>query len=355
MAFEREDYSSVLEEVRCFTSNADYSIINLECPVVLGDGKPITKNGPCLRCSPYGVKAINYAGFKCASLANNHFLDYGEDGVRQTLDSLNSQGIDHVGGGMSIEEASRVLYKDLDGQRIAIINCCEHEFSIATRTTAGSNPLNPIQQYYKIRDARANADRVLVIVHGGHEHFQLPSPRMVETYRFFIDAGADAVVGHHQHCFSGYEIYKGKPVFYGLGNFCFDSLKNHGRKWTEGYLVLFDFALETPDFSVIPYRQCADRPRIEILPDNSFKERIVELNAIIGNPELLNSKVEEYFTSCVNQYSSIFEPFMNRFYLGAIHRGFLPSLVGRRRKLVAANFVVCESHRDKLIHYLMNR
>jgi poly-gamma-glutamate synthesis protein (capsule biosynthesis protein) len=48
---------------------------------------------------------------------------------------------------------------------------------------------------------------------------------MVETYRFFIEAGADAVVNHHQHCICGYEVYKGKPIFYGLGNFCFDWAK----------------------------------------------------------------------------------------------------------------------------------
>ena len=97
------------------------------------------------------------------------------------------------------------MYKRKDGETLAIINCCEHEFSIADDDSAGANPLNPIQQYYKIKEARLNADYVLVIVHGGHEMYQLPSLRMVDTYRFFIDAGADAVVNHHQHCFSGYE------------------------------------------------------------------------------------------------------------------------------------------------------
>ena len=126
---------------------------------------------------------------------------------------------------------------------------------IATDTSAGSNPLNIVQQYYAIREAKNNATNVIVIVHGGVEHYWLPSPRMKETYRFFIDAGADAVINHHQHCYSGYEVFKKKPIFYGLGNFCFDGNKGN-KRWTTGYLVNLNLSENTVDFELIPYRQC---------------------------------------------------------------------------------------------------
>ena len=64
---------------------------------------------------------------------------------------------------------------------------------------------------------------------------------MMETYRFFIEVGADAVVNHHQHCFSGYEIYKNKPIFYGLGNFSFDGIGS-GDRWSSGYIVTLNFS-----------------------------------------------------------------------------------------------------------------
>ena len=351
-ALESGLYASVLEEVKDITSKADYSILNFECPVVTGDERPIEKNGPNLKCTPSGVHAIKYSGFDCATLANNHFLDYGEKGVRETISSLDSLGIDHVGGGLNLDEASKVLYKDIAGLKLAIVNCCENEFSIATATTAGSNPLNIVHQYETIQKARFNADRVLVIVHGGHEHFQLPSLRMVETYRFFIDAGADAVVNHHQHCFSGYEVYHGKPIFYGLGNFCFDLPSKRSGLWTEGYLVMIDFKEETPSFEILPFSQCSDRPRVEMLEVNAFNDRLADLNSVIANPKELQSRVEEYYTSCADQYSSIFEPIRNRYYLGAKHRGWLPSLISKKRKVIAANFIICEAHRDKLMHYL---
>ena len=186
--FEQGDYESVLGAVKPIITQADYAIVNFECPVCYGDEKPIIKCGPNLRCSEQGIEAVKWAGFKCVTLANNHFLDFGEKGVSNTISACKANGIDTVGGGINLSEASGILYKAIGNDTLAIINCCEHEFSIATNTSAGSNPLNPIEQYYAIKEARKMADFVLVIVHGGHEMYQLPSPRMQETYRFFIDA-----------------------------------------------------------------------------------------------------------------------------------------------------------------------
>ena len=73
----------------------------------------------------------------------------------------------------------------------------------------------------QIREAKASHDKVIVIVHGGHEYYNLLSPRMQKQYRFYADQGADIVVGHHTHCISGNEIHNGVPKYYSLGNFLF--------------------------------------------------------------------------------------------------------------------------------------
>ena len=351
-SFEIGDYATVFPEVRELTSKVDFSIVNFECPVANNVEKPIEKCGPNLHCTLNGVKAIKWAGFNCVTLANNHFLDYGEEGVKETIASLKSNGIEYVGGGKDLEEASKTLYKTFDGYRLAIINCCEHEFSIATDKTAGSNPLNPIQQYYAIKEARKNAERVLVIVHGGHEHFQLPSLRMVDTYRFFVDAGADVVVNHHQHCYSGYEVYKGKPIFYGLGNFCFDNPSRHVGPWTEGYAVMIDFNSESPTFELHPYSQCADEPCVNLLTKSAFEQRLEELNKIIANNTMLKDETEKYYASLANKYNNILEPIYNHYYFVCKNRGWLPSLISNKRKLLAENYICCESHRDILKYWL---
>lgn len=350
--FDKEDYASVLADVKEVTDKTDWSIVNFECPVVTGTAKPIEKKGPNLHCSSYGVKALQFAGFNCVTLANNHFLDFGANGVKETLLTLEKHGVEYVGGGMNLEDASRVLYKEIGGKRLAVINCCEHEFSIATTTTAGSNPLSTVRQFYSIQEARRHADYVLVIVHGGHEHFQLPSPRMVETYRFFIDAGADAVVNHHQHCYSGYEVYQGKPIFYGLGNFCFDNKRHRDDFWNYGYMVEIEFDSSSPDFSIYPYRQCGDKPRIELLNRDAFSDTLNDINTTISDNQKLSLAVEAYYDSVKKQYESVFEPIYNKYFFAARSRGLLPSLISRKRKLAASNYVRCEAHRDILLRFL---
>jgi len=217
-----QQYSEVFGNVRPIIESADYAVVNFECPVVLNDAQPIEKTGPTLKSGANAVKSIQFAGFNMATLANNHFYDYGEKGVSGTLITCAEHGIDTVGGGKNLTEAAKVFYKEIHGKKIAFINFCEHEFSIATETSGGSNPLDPVKNYNQILEARNNADYVFVVVHRGYEHYELPGLRMKETYRFFVEAGADVVINHHQHCYSGYKIYNGKPIFYSLGNFCFD-------------------------------------------------------------------------------------------------------------------------------------
>lgn len=353
--FDQEYYSDVLGDLKVLFSGVDYSIVNLECPIIYGKERPIEKQGPNLHCSQKGFDALRWLNVKCVTLANNHFFDYGEEGALNTLEICEKRGIETVGGGRNIEEAKKVLYKTIGSQTIAIINCCEHEFSIATTTRGGSNPLNPIKQYYDIIEARKNSDYVIVVVHGGHEHYQLPSPRMQETYRFFVDCGADAVINHHQHCYSGYEVYNGAPILYGLGNFCFDEKESSSNGlWNEGYMVMLTLG-DGIQFELIPYNQCSDEPVVKLLPHDAFEAKLEKLNAIIADEEALKKHANQYYKTCKKQYMNLFEPIMNRYYLALRNRGLLPSFVSSKRSILAENFISCESHRDKLLYYLNNK
>lgn len=349
-------FNVIFDETKEIIRAADYSIVNFECPVVYGDEKPISKQGPSLKCSENGIRAIKWAGFKCVTLANNHFLDYGEKGALNTLAACRKHDIDVVGGGENLKQSESILYKEINKEVIAIINCCEHEFSIATDSSAGSNPLNPIRQYYKIEEAKQKADYVLVIVHGGHEMYQLPSPRMQETYRFFIDAGADAVVNHHQHCFSGYEKYKGKPIFYGLGNFCFDKPTKKKNCWYEGYLVHLIFLKNMEvKFEVVPYTQCVENPAVNLMKGairESFFEKIKELNTIITDYHRLTAKFVEYAESNNLSFLALFSSLNTKFGRGMVSRNIIPSLVSKKNLILMFDRISCESHRDLLVQVL---
>lgn len=351
----KEDYKSVFEEVLEFTKKVDYSIVNLEAPIVETEAKPIDKCGPNLKCTSNAIKALKYAGFDMVTLANNHFYDYGEDGVKQTLDACQKEGIDVVGGGMNITDATKILYKEIKGVNVAFINCCEHEFSIATETSGGSNPLNPIQQYYAIKEAKQNADKVIMIVHGGHEHYQLPSLRMKETYRFFINIGADVVINHHQHCYSGYEIYNGKPIFYGLGNFCFDRGLESLSIWNEGYMVILNLNNPEIDFKLIPYVQGYKKAGVELITDiDNFNSRILEINKTISDYKLLKEAHENWMNGANRWYQLQFEPYHTLISETLFDKNLLPSFINKKKKYKLLNYLQCEAHLERMIHSLKN-
>ncbi len=354
---EQNDFPSVLGEVKVILSQVDYSILNFECPVVKRSILPIKKWGPNLKTNSAGIECVKWTGFDCVTLANNHFYDFGDEGVRETINACNDLEIDYVGGGHNFNEASQPLYKEINSEVVAIINCCENEFSIADINHGGSNPLNPIRQYYAIKEAKEKAQYVIVIVHGGHEFFQYPSLRMVETYRFFIDAGADIVVNHHQHCFSGYEIYKGKPIYYGLGNFCFDW---HpiciNSNWNYGYMVIFSLSKNEISSRIIPYKQCSEHATVEILPSDYFDKDLHTINTVIQSEKMLQETVNTFYNDTSYYWAhSILEPFNNKYYMAAAKRKIVPSLISEKRSLRAEDYICCEAHRDKLIYCLKNK
>ena len=353
---ENQEFEKIFEGVVKYTSEADYSIVNLEAPVVESQASPIDKCGPNLKCSAKAVKGLKYAGFDMVTLANNHFYDYGDAGVKDTMQSCAKENIDYVGGGINIDEASKILYKDIKGVKFAFINCCEREFSIATKKTGGSNPINPIKQYYAISEAKKDADKIIVIVHGGHEHYNLPSPRMKELYRFYVDAGADAVINHHQHCYSGYEVYKRKPIFYGLGNFCFDRATQRNTFWNEGYMVMLNIDGDIT-YELIPYVQGNDKPGVHIMKGGekeTFNRNIEKLNAVIANDIQLKETREQFMEKTKKGYLLALEPYQNK-YLSALYvRKLLPSLVFSKKRMKLLNYLMCESHIERLLYSLKN-
>lgn len=347
-------YNFFGDGVVALTKKVDYSIVNLEAPILQGsEAVAIMKTGPNLSSLSEAIVALRYAGFDCVTLANNHFYDYGETGVDDTLMCCQRSSLDVVGGGKNLEDATRILYKQIGDKVLAVINVCEHEWSIATSKHGGSAPLDPIANYYQIQQARQRADYVLVIVHGGTEYYNLPTPRMKQLYRFFVDAGADVVVNHHQHCYSGYEQYRGKYIFYGLGNFCFDRDSKKIDGWNEGFLLKLKLG-ESIRFEIIPYRQCAEMPKIDMAVDvESFVKRIEALNVIIADDIALQRSFNELVQQKESAFRNYLEPYSGNKYLSALrHRHFLPSLLSKNHFRLMLAVFRCEAYRDIMLEVI---
>ena len=343
--------ASVFASIKDIVSSSDYAIVNFECAVAGLDAKPITKFGSNLKCSKEAVKLLKETGFNCVTLANNHFRDFGDVGVERTLEALDEFGLDSVGGGKNISEASKILYKDIRGERLAIINICENEFSIADEQRGGSAPLDVVDVSRRIKEARKVSDFVVVIIHGGHEHFQYPSPRMKKLYRYFVEEGADTVINHHQHCYSGFEEYKGRPIFYGIGNFCFDLKGSRGSIWNEGYMVALDMSEGRVSYELYPYTQCDDQPSVDLMTEpklQAFWLKVDSISNIIKDDWLLQQKYEEFLKDKLYSVLTPFTPYQFDYARVAAGRHYLPLLINKTKMAQMLDFVACESHRDIL-------
>ena len=359
------DIVTAMSSVVPYVKDADYAITNLESAVFDGEHEAIVKCGANLHSSSEAIKALKELGFRCVTLANNHFADYGDDAVEESLQLLKEYGIDYFGAGRNIEEAKQVRLIEIKGKKIAVINCCEHEYTIATDTKAGCNPLDVVDVSRAIRKAKKEADYTIVIVHGGSEHYALPTPRMQKWYRFFVEAGADAVINHHQHCYSGYEMYEGKPIVYGLGNFCFDWNGQRGDAWNKGYMVqlMLDKDLQ---IELIPYEQCDEKVGTYVLTDRkAFEKHIAELNQIISKPEEVQKQYDAFGEKKREEYLHVFNNPQNRMLRRLAKKGLLPkkfaaevlpkTIVEDRDKLLTMlSYFQCESHTDVMTEVLKN-
>lgn len=353
---EEGNADSLFEGIKSVIEESDYSIVNFETVVADSSDKPIYKCGPNLSCTPKAVDLIQRVGFDCVTLANNHFRDFGDSAIAKTIRMFDEKKIDYVGGGVNLSESQRVLIKHFGDVKVGIVNICESEFSIAKPFRAGSAPIDTFANYKQIKEAKQKADKVIVIIHGGHEHFQYPSKRMKYLYRYFVEIGADAVINHHQHCFSGYEIYKESPIIYGLGNFMFDNPKQRNSDWNNGYMVRMNIEKEkTVTFEVLPYTQCNENPTIFPISGRELKEfekKISSINHIIQDDNVLEQKFTSFMIQKKRAVIGALAPYSSDYVRAAAGRGWVPQFLSNSRVACLYNYLICESQRDCTLKFL---
>ena len=352
-AIDNNEWQTLFPGIRDLVKNADLSIVNFESTIAEIGDMPIDKIGSHIKTTYPSLFVLKQLGFDMITLANNHSLDYGENALYRTMNEATNLGLMTVGAGMNLEKAKDPKVLTLRGKKIAIINCCEHEFSIATQSNAGANPLDVIEISTQIRECKEIADFVVVIIHGGVEHYQLPTPRMKKVYRYFVGVGADAVVNHHQHCYSGYEYYNGKPIVYGIGNFCFDSASDRALRhetYNYGYFVKIIIDENgSVKVKTIPYEQCCDKLGCYLIKDaDEFYNKIEKLNAIIQNDMILEDHFGRMAQSKNTYILGFMEPYVGRIMQGLSHCHLLPSFVTKDRMKFLSAKINCESHNEIL-------
>lgn len=336
------------EQVKDVCSKHDLSVVNFESPVT-DKGTPILKDGPCILNPRNSVDVLKDTGFSLFTLANNHLRDYGTEGVLDTIKACNESGVNFVGAGKNLSDARAPYIIKCADKSVGVINVCENESSIAKDNQPGANPISEINLFYDINELRRKVDYIVVITHGGREHYQLPTPRMKKLYHYIIDLGADIIVNHHQHCYSGYEIYKGKPIFYGLGNFYFDRRNKRNTIWNKGLLLSVDFG-ENLTFKLLSIVQCNEELNVIVQPFDFVAADIDRLNSLIGDDDKLNDSYSQMVSK--TRPLSPMQPYMGHYIKALYNRGYLPNTISEGKKTTILNVIRCETHRELIIKYL---
>lgn len=205
------------------TVGADITMINNEFAFSTR-GTPADKQYT-FRVDPKYVSAISELGTDVAGLANNHVLDYGKDALEDTFATFEQTGIAYTGAGRTYEDACRLIKFEKNGKTFGFL-AASRVIPVVSWNVENSAPgvfctYDTTHLVEEIVKAKQQCDYVFVAVHWGTERTDVLTDYQPVMAHKFIDAGADAVIGAHPHVLQGIEMYRGKPIFYSLGNYIF--------------------------------------------------------------------------------------------------------------------------------------
>ncbi|HHS13622.1 MAG TPA: CapA family protein [bacterium] len=211
------------DSTRATIRSADIAMANLEAPFTL-TGKPFEKTYT-FRVPPDLAPALADAGFDVMTLANNHILDFGPEGLTETMETLDRLSVLYCGAGKDRKQAERAAVLETGGWRVGFLAYSmtyPSEFW-ADQNRGGAAYPHPRRMQRQIASLADSVDAVVVSFHWGGE--RLPVPREYQRHfaHMAVDAGAHLIIGHHPHVLQGVEIYRGAFIAYSLGNYVFGS------------------------------------------------------------------------------------------------------------------------------------
>jgi Bacterial capsule synthesis protein PGA_cap len=225
-----EGVVSTLFEANIVIGNLESPLTDKSEPTSTKTDKSVTdkKNFVFKAESDDTAKGLRDAGFTVLTLANNHMLDFREEGLLDTLARLKTAGIKYAGAGGNRADADSPCVAGPDWAPFVIISASDvvPKGFEAKADKAGISSMKDDNAFIKrVSQARAKYPKAVLVLslHWGTEATYIPTVRQKTLAHRLIDAGADLIIGHHPHRIQGVEFYKDRPIFYSLGNFQFDT------------------------------------------------------------------------------------------------------------------------------------
>jgi len=330
-SFEKQDaealMGSALEELK----TADFSVCNLECALTNGENR-IRKCGPNLKGKPEYAKVLRNCGIDACGLCNNHTMDFGIQGFRDTAKALEDAGIAHFGWGEN-DQLSRKPFFVEGEKRVGIVAVCEHEYSYALPDQMGANPFDPFETMLDIEKTKAQCDYLVVMYHGGKEQCQYPSPRLRRACRAMVHAGADLVLCQHSHCIGCRESHEHGEIVYGQGNFNFVKYIDHPH-WHSGLMVKVTLE-ETIRVEYIPV--VGTDVGVTLAEGEEKEEILSEFHARSEKLQDEKTWLAEWEAFCLSMRDN---------YTGAVKRTYAEIPEGEECQQIFPHYLDCEAHLD---------
>lgn len=250
----RDNLYYPFEKTKAEILKADFAFANLETTIM--DGRPIMDNEMVFRSDISTSEVLKNVGFDLVSLANNHTPDFREKGIVETMKNLDNQNILHSGLGLNLQDSLIPTVLEVDGYKLAIISFLDPAFVPksygATFDSSGTTFMSFENLEASMSLAKESADLIFVSMHAGSEYVNKPNQFQIDFARKAIDLGAEVVIGHHPHVVQSMEKYKGKYIFYSLGNFVFDQPFSFNTK--AGIMLKLNFnILGVRSVELLPY------------------------------------------------------------------------------------------------------
>ena len=353
-------FMSIASDLRSLIDSCNLKICNFEGPVK-SDGRKLNKIPPNIQQHPDVPDFIENMGFNVISLANNHAFDYGDDGFLATQRAFRKAKV--IGAG-TFDEAYKVEITEVNGISIGILALTYASFGAWDLSTGkfGCAEMDHLRVNHLILETKSKVDYLFIYLHDGIEYIDIPLPEQRERYRDFVDYGADGVFVHHSHVPQGWEVYKGRPIFYSLGNFFFNSkntpdYKASKRYWYNGLAVVLEIREKNNSLKFEVYNILNDRNR-KISIDTSEKMLIhtTEICDLLKESKLYESKVRQetdnlwkakYMGGMV---SSLVAVGLRTNFLGCL-KSVVKALLSNNSKLVYS-YIRNKNHRSNVIRLL---
>lgn len=271
-------WGEALEEFKRYAP--DFKLINLETSITQSNDYNPHKE-VLYRMNPENAACLTSAQIDCCSLANNHILDWGEDGLKETLATLKTEGIQFAGAGLTEKEAKSPAIVDIPGKGRAIIFSLGSSSSGVPPNWAAKN--NQPGVYYADESSQENVqeikeevkklkqpgDIVIVSIHwGSNWDFDIPEKQRKFAHQLIDEAGVDLIHGHSSHHVKGIEVYSEKLILYGCGDFITDYEGISGFETYRGELGLMYFAKISPE--------TGDLIELEMIPVTVNKMQVIK-------------------------------------------------------------------------------